>query len=83
MFAHKVLFDLGKVDEEYLKKSITTYIAGLFRSMRFGAESAHGIANFIQFRYLFEHGAIVKTLMDCIHINPDTFFDKFLPNHLV
>jgi hypothetical protein len=61
MVNQKVLFDLGKITEDDVKKSMVTYVAGLFRSMRFGAESAHGVANFIQFRYLLEKGGIKKT----------------------
>ncbi|MGI6369876.1 MAG: Zn-dependent hydrolase [Ignavibacteria bacterium] len=76
MFGHKVMFDLGKIDEETLQNSVVTYIAGLFRSMRFGAESAHGIANCMQFRYLFENGAIVKDQNGFYSYNKDTFFDR-------
>ncbi len=36
-----------------------TYLAGLFRSVRFGIGEAHGAANAIQFNYLLEKGAIV------------------------
>jgi len=41
-----------------LEKSLyTTYLAGMFRSVRFGAQSAHGVANMIQFNYLTERNA--------------------------
>ena len=33
-----------------------TFLAGIFRSVRFGAEEAHGIANMISFNYILEHG---------------------------
>jgi hypothetical protein len=36
-----------------------TYLAGLFRSVRFGIGEAHGAANAIQFNCLLEKGAIV------------------------
>lgn len=35
-----------------------TFLAGLFRSVRFGISEAHGQANAIQFNYLLEQGAI-------------------------
>ncbi len=35
-----------------------TYLAGLFRSVRFGIKEAHGGGNAIQFQYLFEKGGI-------------------------
>lgn len=75
MFAHKVMFDLGKIDNDYLKKTVVTYIAGLFRSMRFGTESAHGIANCIQFRYLYENGAITKNQDGTYGFDENKFFD--------
>jgi hypothetical protein len=74
MFAQKVLFDQGKYTQEDLTKAMVTYVAGLFRSMRFGAESSHGIANFIQFRYLLEKGAISKDSQGFYTFNNDKFF---------
>jgi hypothetical protein len=41
-------------------RSIVTYVAGLFRSLRFGAEEAHGQANLVQLNWLLEHGAITE-----------------------
>jgi hypothetical protein len=76
MYSHRILFNEGKISQEELKKAIVTYIGGLFRSMRFGAESAHGIANFIQFRYLLEKGAIQKTNEGFYTFDNNVFFDK-------
>lgn len=36
-----------------------TYLGGIFRSVRFGAESAHGKANMIAFNYISEKGGFV------------------------
>lgn len=36
----------------------TTYLAGMFRTMRFGTESSHGRGMAIQFNYLKDKGAI-------------------------
>jgi hypothetical protein len=36
-------------------------VAGIFRSVRFGAASAHGKANMLTFNYLQEKGAFEKT----------------------
>jgi hypothetical protein len=41
-----------------------TFMAGIFRSVRFGASSAHGKANMIRFNYFKEKGAFEK--------NPET-----------
>jgi len=38
-------------------ETAVTFLAGFFRSVRFGAESAHGRANMIAFNYLKEKGA--------------------------
>jgi tetratricopeptide (TPR) repeat protein len=70
----KVLFDLGKITKDDMRDAMVTYVAGLFRSMRFGAESAHGIANFIQFRYLLEKGGIEKTADGYFTFNEEKFF---------
>ena len=37
----------------------TTYLAGMFRSMRFGATEAHGLGVLLQFNFLREKGAFV------------------------
>jgi len=41
-----------------VREQATTYLAGLFRSVRFGIGEAHGAANAIQFNYLLEKGGI-------------------------
>ncbi len=58
MYNHKHLLAKGLIDENYLEKAKVTYIVGLFRSIRFGAEEAHGKANLIQLNYLREKGII-------------------------
>src|SRR5690606_35433788 len=37
-----------------------TFLAGIFRSIRFGAASAHGRANLIRFNFFKEKGAFVR-----------------------
>ena len=43
-----------------LKNYYTTFMASIFRSVRFGASSAHGKANMIRFNYFKQMGAFVK-----------------------
>ncbi|MDR0927961.1 MAG: Zn-dependent hydrolase [Ignavibacteria bacterium] len=74
MYNLKYLHDIGKSSDENLKADVITYIAGLFRSMRFGAEEAHGIANYIQFRYLMAKGGIIRTKEGYYTYNSDKFF---------
>lgn len=46
----------GEVEGE-LNDYYTTFLAGIFRSVRFGAASAHGRANMIRFNFFKEYGA--------------------------
>lgn len=50
------LKEMGEVEIDLLD-SYTTFLAGIFRSIRFGASSAHGKANLIRFNYFKEAGA--------------------------
>lgn len=43
-----------------LKQFYTTYMAGILRSVRFGAASAHGKANMQCFNFFKEHGAFIR-----------------------
>ncbi len=57
------IFVLKRAGRDYFPDSIyreqaTTYLAGLFRSVRFGIGEAHGQANAIQFNYLMGKKAI-------------------------
>jgi len=49
--------ELGDVD---LMDYYVTFMAGIFRSVRFGASSAHGKANMVRFNYFAENGAFVR-----------------------
>jgi hypothetical protein len=45
--------------DEEVQECYATYLAGLFRSVRFGTEEAHGRANAVQIGFLMEQGALV------------------------
>lgn len=49
--------ELGEVD---LRDNYVTFMAGIFRSIRFGASSAHGKANMVRFNFFAERGAFVR-----------------------
>ena len=49
--------ELGDVD---LRDFYVTFMAGIFRSVRFGAASAHGKANMLRFNYFLDEGAFVR-----------------------
>lgn len=85
MYNHKHLLDLKKYTPEYIKKSQVTYLAGLYRSIRFGTESAHAKANLIQLNYLREKGAIVLLENGKYKIDESKFWDgvKGLANEIL
>jgi len=58
VWAAKILADNGVITPEQLKNIRTTYIAGLLRIMRFGANEAHAKGAAFEFGYLFSKGAI-------------------------
>jgi len=51
------LFAKGEMDEGVLMDNYVTFLAGIFRSVRFGASSAHGKANMIRFNFFEGMGA--------------------------
>ena len=54
------LHEQGELEGD-LKDYYTTFLASIFRSIRFGASSAHGKANMIRFSYFQEKGAFERT----------------------
>ena len=54
------LTEWGIIQDKDLMDNYVTFIAGIFRSTRFGAASAHGKANMMQFSHLMESGAISR-----------------------
>ena len=56
-----------------IKEYYTTYMAGILRSVRFGASSAHGKANMQCFNYFKENGAFERTTNGTYRVN----FEKF------
>jgi hypothetical protein len=53
------LIEKGWIPAEKEQEIYTTYLAGMFRSMRFGVHEAHGLGTLIQFNFLKEKGAFV------------------------
>ena len=56
LYLEAKLKEMGELDVD-LTNEYTTFLAGIFRSIRFGASSAHGKANLIRFNYFKEKGA--------------------------
>lgn len=54
------LYEMGEYTTTELEDNYVTFIAGIFRSVRFGAASAHGKANMLTFNYLQREGAFTR-----------------------
>lgn len=54
------LHEAGELGDVDLRDYYVTFMAGIFRSIRFGASSAHGKANMVRFNYFAEQGAFVR-----------------------
>ncbi|WP_420456365.1 dipeptidyl-peptidase 3 family protein [Rubrivirga sp.] len=53
------LIERGEWDEATLDEHYVTFMASVFRSIRFGASSAHGRANLVRLNDFLERGAVV------------------------
>ena len=54
------LHEAGELGDSDLHDNYVTFMAGIFRSIRFGASSAHGKANMVRFNYFKEQGAFIR-----------------------
>jgi len=54
------LHEAGELGDSDLRDNYVTFMAGVFRSIRFGASSAHGKANMVRFNFFAEKGAFVR-----------------------
>jgi len=54
------LHEMGEIKDKDLMDNYVTFMAGIFRSSRFGAASAHGKANMIHFNYFQDKQAFVR-----------------------
>jgi hypothetical protein len=60
MFALKWLVDHDALPKDRLEEYYASYVAGLFRTVRFGVAEAHGRAQMMEFNFLTERNAISK-----------------------
>ena len=58
LFGLKWLVDRGALPKERLEEYYASYVAGIFRTVRFGIAEAHGRAEIMEFSYLTEQNAI-------------------------
>lgn len=60
LFMVTKLIEMGEITNITAEDAITTYIAGILRSVRFGAASSHGKANMMCFNYMEKVGAFSR-----------------------
>lgn len=64
------LHERGEIGGE-LMDNYATFLASIFRSIRFGASSAHGRANLVRFNYFLDNGAFTRNDDGRYQIEPD------------
>src|SRR5258708_15171210 len=60
LFALNWLIDKGVLPKERAPEYYASYVAGIFRTVRFGVAEAHGRAEMMEFNYLSEQRAISR-----------------------
>ncbi len=69
LYMIRQLLEKGVITEGKLEEYYTTFMAGIFRSVRFGASSAHGKANMVRFNYFQEKGAFSRSEQGLYSVN--------------
>jgi len=60
MFCLKWLADHGAITKEQLEEDYISYVAGNFRTIRFGVAEPHGRGEMMEFNYMIERGAVTR-----------------------
>ncbi len=60
LFLTQTLIENGEITGISVEDAYVTYIAGILRSVRFGASEAHGIANMMCFNFMQDHEAFTR-----------------------
>lgn len=71
LYMIRQLLEKDAITEGKLEDYYTTFMAGIFRSIRFGASSAHGKANMVRFNYFQEKGAFSRNEQGLYSIDVD------------
>jgi len=69
------LYEMGELKDGDVMDNYTTFLAGIFRSCRFGAADAHGKANMVRFYYFEEKGAFTRNEDGTYSVNFDKMKD--------
>ena len=60
LFLTEQLIEKGYITNSTIEENYVTFIAGILRSVRFGATEAHGVANIMCYNFFKEHGAFSR-----------------------
>jgi len=69
LFMVNALIDKGEITNITQEDAIVTYIAGILRSVRFGAASSHGKANMMCFNFMEDHEAFTRNADGSYHVD--------------
>lgn len=58
LFALRFLVDRGVLDRSLIDTMYTTFLASIFRSIRFGVNEAHGCGVAVQLNHFLDHGGV-------------------------
>ena len=71
LFALQFLVDRGKLDKGLGKTMYTTYLASMFRSIRFGINEAHGRGVAMQLNYFLDNGGVTVAADGTFAVNAE------------
>jgi hypothetical protein len=71
LFALRFLVDRDTLDASLARTMYTTFLASIFRSIRFGINEAHGRGVAIQLNYFLDHGGVSVAPDGTFAVNPD------------
>jgi hypothetical protein len=69
LFALQFLVDKGVLDKALAETMYNTYLASMFRSIRFGINEAHGRGVAIQMNYFLDNGGVVANADGTFSVN--------------
>jgi len=72
------LYEAGELTEGELMDNFVTFVAGIFRSVRFGSASAHGKANMMRFNYFIDKGAIERNADGFYKVDFDKMYEAMI-----
>src|SRR5687768_8510532 len=71
LFALQYLVDRQKLDKALDQTMYVTFLASIFRSIRFGINEAHGRGVAIQLNYFLDHGGVTVASDGTFAVNPE------------